>query len=78
MASLPLELQLKPHIMALLLVSRSKEEIIDFLNERVGYNVDYFESESEEDSPNLYPKSRKLGTPLNCVTINKENPRNDA
>ncbi|MEZ8094157.1 hypothetical protein ACED51_08700 [Photobacterium swingsii] len=56
----------------LYLNGRPKEEIINFINERVGYEVEYLESDSEEDSPNLHKKSRELGTPLNRVTINKE------
>ncbi|MGF1692214.1 hypothetical protein L4C35_13480 [Photobacterium kagoshimensis] len=56
----------------LYLNGRPMEEIIDFINERVGYEVEYLESESEEDSPNLYQKARELGTPLNRVTINKD------
>ncbi|MDO6541986.1 hypothetical protein [Photobacterium sanguinicancri] len=44
----------------------------DIINKKVGYDVEYYETEDDESSVNLHPKSRKLGTPLNCVTINKE------
>ncbi|WP_281221788.1 hypothetical protein [Photobacterium sanguinicancri] len=48
------------------------DEVINLINEKVGYDVEYYESEDDESSVNLYQKSRKLGTPLNRVTINKE------
>ncbi|MEZ8739714.1 hypothetical protein AB6E21_06775 [Photobacterium swingsii] len=48
------------------------DEVINLINKKVGYDVEYYESEDDESSVNLYKKSRELGTPLNRVTINKE------
>ncbi|MGF1786085.1 hypothetical protein L4D00_09830 [Photobacterium swingsii] len=48
------------------------DEIINLINKKVGYDVEYYESEDDESSVNLHKKSRELGTPLNRVTINKE------
>ncbi|WP_146156704.1 hypothetical protein [Photobacterium swingsii] len=48
------------------------DEVINLINKKVGYDVEYFESEDDESSVNLQKKSRELGTPLNRVTINKE------
>ncbi len=43
----------------------SMQEVIDFINKKVGYDVEFFVSETHEDSVNLYLKAGELGIPLN-------------
>ncbi|CAG20470.1 hypothetical protein [Photobacterium profundum] len=50
----------------------SMQEVIDFINEKVGYDVEFFVSETHEDSVNLYVKAGELGIPLNRVTIDRQ------
>ncbi|KMV29182.1 hypothetical protein AB733_19580 [Photobacterium swingsii] len=63
----------KTSSVSLYLYDREKmDEVINLINKKVGYDVEYYESEDYESSVNLHKKSRELGTPLNRVTINKE------
>ncbi|MGF1879150.1 hypothetical protein L4D77_28240 [Photobacterium frigidiphilum] len=50
----------------------SMQEVIDFINKKVGYDVEFFVSETHEDSVNLYLKAGELGIPLNRVTIDRQ------
>ncbi|WP_041395005.1 hypothetical protein [Photobacterium profundum] len=48
------------------------QEVIAFINKKVGYEVEIFVSETHDDSVNLHQKARRLGIPLNRVTIDKK------